>query len=42
MHEKGIVGKYSQCDRVQMRESSSNTYWDVLLHFYSVAYTRDI
>ena len=24
--------------RVQMRESSSNTYWDILLYFYMVAF----
>ena len=27
------TGKCSQCERVQMRESSSNVYWDILLCF---------
>ena len=42
MHERGIAGKCSQCERVQMRESPSNIYWDILLYFYIVAFTCNL
>ena len=39
---EGGTGKCSQCERVQMRESSSNIYWDILLHYYIAAFTSYI
>ena len=35
--ERG-TGRCTQCERVQMRESSSNVYWDIL-YFYIGAFT---
>ena len=36
--ERG-TGKCRQCERVHMRESSSNVYWDILVSFNIVDFT---
>ena len=33
------TGKSSQCERVQMRESSSNICWGIILCFYILCFT---
>ena len=39
--ERG-AGKCSQCERVHMRESSSNVHLNILLYFYIVTFTSYI